>query len=225
MSVASSSPSQARSPYAATRGTYRHGDLRRALVQAGVELARHGGPGAVVLRETTRRAGVAPNAAYRHFANHEDLLAAVRAEALATAARHMEAHLPVRAGMEESAWAKAALRGVGAGYLRFARQEPGLFRAAFTVNFQVSQDVPADPAMAGDSGRNPFQLLGDALDALVRTGLLPAPRRAGAEFLAWSAVHGMALLVLDGPLREAPGARLDALADGLLGMVERGLTA
>ncbi|MES2609602.1 MAG: helix-turn-helix domain-containing protein, partial [Pseudomonadota bacterium] len=50
------------------RSTYRHGDLRRALLDAGIELARQGGPDAVVLREATRRAGVAPNAAYRHFA-------------------------------------------------------------------------------------------------------------------------------------------------------------
>src|SRR4051812_38835116 len=45
------------------RSTYRHGDLRRALLDAGIELARSGGPDAVVLREATRRAGVVPNAA------------------------------------------------------------------------------------------------------------------------------------------------------------------
>ena len=54
---------------APTRSTYRHGDLRRALLEAGIELARQGGPEAVVLREATRRAGVVPNAAYRHFAS------------------------------------------------------------------------------------------------------------------------------------------------------------
>lgn len=56
------------------RSTYRHGDLRRALLDAGIELARDGGPDAVVLREATRRAGVVPNAAYRHFASRQDLL-------------------------------------------------------------------------------------------------------------------------------------------------------
>ena len=78
---------------AAARSTYRHGDLRRALLDAGIELARQGGPDAVVLREATRRAGVAPNAAYRHFANRDDLLGAVRAAAVAAAARFMEAEL------------------------------------------------------------------------------------------------------------------------------------
>ena len=75
----------------ARRGTYRHGDLRRALLEAGVALAREGGPEAIVLREATRRAGVVPNAAYRHFASRDDLLQAVRSAALAELARAIEA--------------------------------------------------------------------------------------------------------------------------------------
>lgn len=56
------------------RETYRHGDLHRALVEAGTEMAREGGPQAVVLRETTRRVVVAPSAAYRHFEDRRALL-------------------------------------------------------------------------------------------------------------------------------------------------------
>src|SRR4051812_37871475 len=78
---------------APARSTYRHGDLRRALIEAGMDLARAGGPDAVVLREATRRAGVVPNAAYRHFANRDELLAAVRAAAFAAAATFMEREL------------------------------------------------------------------------------------------------------------------------------------
>src|SRR5215471_2389388 len=63
--------------------SYHHGNLRAALVEAGVELARTGGPAAVLLRAASRRAGVSHNAAYRHFANHEDLLAAVGEQCLA----------------------------------------------------------------------------------------------------------------------------------------------
>ena len=56
---------------------YHHGDLRRALLEAGVALARAGGPEAVALRAATRAAGVSPNAAYRHFADRDALLSAV----------------------------------------------------------------------------------------------------------------------------------------------------
>src|SRR6185369_4982630 len=97
-----------------------HGDLRRALIEAGVALARDGGPDSVGLREATRRAGVVPNAAYRHFASHAELLDAVRAEALAAVARAMEAelerasraHPPGRSMTSRVVRARARLRAV-----------------------------------------------------------------------------------------------------------------
>ena len=209
-----------------TRTTYRHGDLRQALLDAGIELARAGGPEAVVLREATRRAGVVPNAAYRHFANREDLLQAVRSAALAALARAMEAGMdqdaPAPRGKRALAdAARASLKAVGAGYLRFALAEPGLFRTAFSV--PGDPRVAADPAKAGDSGLNPFQLLGAALDRLSEAGVLPADKRPGAEYLAWSAVHGLALLVIDGPLRDAGAAQIRVLGQRVLEMVEQGL--
>ena len=110
------------------------------------------------------------------------------------------------------------LRAIGIAYLRFARNEPGLFRMAFAV--------PADPenttntAMAGSTGLNPFQLLGVALDRMVDHGVLPSERRPGAEYLAWSAVHGLAMLVLEGPLRRLTGAQVRQIERRLLDMVE-----
>jgi AcrR family transcriptional regulator len=204
------------------RRTYRHGDLRRALLDAAIELAREGGPAAVVLREATRRAGVVPNAAYRHFASHGALVQAVRSAALATLARTMETELatinPVRRRAE---FARASLRAVGRGYIRFAQDEPGLFRTAFGV--PASAHEAGDAAKAGRGGLNPFELLGAALDLLVEAGLLPPERRPGAEYLAWSAVHGLAMLAIEGPLRRFSRAKIDAVAQRLLLMVERGL--
>ena len=215
------------------RTTYRHGDLRRALVEAGVALAREGGPDAVALREATRRAGVVPNAAYRHFASHAELLQAVRAEALAAVARSMEHELEAvsapgpRArpdGPAAVAHARARLRAVGRGYLRYARKEPGLFRIAFLRPDDTASARGVDAAKAtGRSKPGPFELLGSALDGLVAAGVLPAARRPQAEYLAWSAVHGLALLVSDGPLQSVTRAQVDALAERLLEMVERGL--
>lgn len=213
-----------RPPHAAPpRETYRHGDLRRALLDAGIALAREGGPTAVVLREATRQAGVAPNAAYRHFANHQALFDAVRAHALGALAQAIEREwrkaLRVR---EPAAQARALLRAVGTGYLGFAQAEPGLFRTAFVFG-QHEVQVPPDPARTAAMGLNPFELLGAALDAMVATGVLPAERRPQAEYLAWSAVHGMALLIIDGPLRGTPATARRALGERLLQMVENGL--
>ncbi|WP_260602560.1 TetR/AcrR family transcriptional regulator [Variovorax sp. MHTC-1] len=210
------------SPVPPARSTYRHGDLRRALLEAGVELARAGGPEAVVLREATRRAGVVPNAAYRHFASRQALLQAVRAAALAAAATAMEAELAaLKTDGDPAEVARAAVRAIGAGYLRFAQTETGLFRTAFGPPLDV-EGAP-DEAKGGRSGLNPFELLGAALDQLVAAGALPPERRPGAEFLAWSAVHGLALLIIDGPLRGMPREQTDVLGEQLLDMVEKGL--
>jgi AcrR family transcriptional regulator len=146
------------------RRAYHHGDLRRALLEAGIALAREGGPEAVVLREATRRAGVVPNAAYRHFASRDALLQAVRAAALAALAVAMEKELAARA-RKQSDVARASLRAIGVAYLRFAAREPGLFRTAFTIAGEP--ETAGEPGWAGRSGMNPFQLLGAALDQMV----------------------------------------------------------
>jgi AcrR family transcriptional regulator len=210
-------------PAQPVRTTFRHGDLRKALLEAGIELARTGGPQAVVLREATRRAGVAPNAAYRHFLSHGDLLKSVRSAALSSLARAIESELAgISRGKRRVELARAKLRAVGAGYLRFALAEPGLFRTAFSSGESVLSDP--DSRGAGQSGLNPFELLGSALDLLVETGVISPESRPGAEYLAWSAVHGMAFLILEGPLSAASDKEVAALSDRLLKMVENGLS-
>ncbi|MDZ7938486.1 MAG: TetR/AcrR family transcriptional regulator [Rhodoferax sp.] len=205
------------------RETYRHGDLRRALLEAGIALARSGGPSAVVLREVTRRAGVAPNAAYRHFENQQALLLAVRASALSAVAQAMEATLAaLPADLAPVEHARASVRAVGTGYLRFAQAEPGLFLTAFAKSDRLLQATPEWPT-AGPGGRNPYELLCGAVDLLVQAGVMPAERRPGTEILAWSAVHGLAMLVMDGPLATPVGPHFEMFGQRLLDMVERGL--
>ena len=215
----------------AARLTYHHGDLRRALLEEGLELAREGGPDAVVLREATRRAGVSANAAYRHFADRNALLADVVSRAQAEAADVIAQAIAEVDGLDRlgridgagdpASRARARFRAVGVGYLRFALTEPGLFRTAFAVPTDLSRS--ASPDAAGAGGRTPFQLLSDQLDEMLVTGVLPAAERPGAELLAWSAVHGLAMLALEGPLRDLPRAAIDALTPRLVRMVDLGL--
>jgi len=202
------------------RATYRHGDLRNALVAAGVDLAREGGPPSVVLREATRRAGVAPNAAYRHFADRDALLGEVSIACLGLAADAMRDEIAgalARHPHSPASAARAELDAVGRAYVHFALREPGLFRTAFTVHADLSARTP-DGAPPG-----PYGLLASALDHAVAAGLLPAERRPGAEALAWSAVHGLAGLLLDGPLRTVGEPEREHLVEGALRMVQDGL--
>src|SRR5260370_15204647 len=110
------------------------GAVRDGLVAAGLELARAGGPDAVVLREATRMVGVVPNAAYRHFADRDELLAAVAAAAMRELAARMAAGVArVRGAYGDADAARPRLGAAGAGDLESPDDEPGLFATAFPV--------------------------------------------------------------------------------------------
>ena len=190
----------------ARRGPRPRGAVRSALVEAGFALARSGGPDAVVLREVTRMVGVVPNAAYRHFADRDALLAAVRDEAVRELAHRMADRMSqVRAGPHTPTGARLRLQAVGQTYLEFAREEPGLFDTAFAAT-----DHPPPSESTGEP--TPLELLQSALDNLVEAGILDPARRPGSEYPTWAGVHGLAVL-LRGPLRsltEREKTRLEA---------------
>jgi len=178
------------------------GAVRDGLVAAGLELARAGGPDAVVLREATRMVGVVPNAAYRHFASRDELLAAVCAAALRELADRMAAGVArVRGKRGDPAAARRRLHAIGTAYLDFARQEPGLFATAFALPQQQAYGAPD-----GGTGqeRTPLGHLRAVLDELADAGVLQRRRRDGIEYPVWSVVHGLAVLTGQGPLRDLP---------------------
>ncbi len=180
-------------------------------------MAREGGPDAIVLREATRRAGVAPNAAYRHFKDRRALQSAVSTAARGVVAAAMtDEQRQLAPADDPQQAAREHMLAVGVAYLRFAQSEPGWFRTAFTVPASLSE-----PTAEGD--RSPFAVLAEALDRMVEVGALPLERRAGAEFAAWSSVHGFAMLVLEGPLRALDPDQRRFAAQCVLAMVERGL--
>ena len=198
-----------------TATAYHHGDLRAALVEAALELARPTGAEAIVLREVTRRAGVTPRAAYRHFADRDALVRAVAQRALARLAAAIEERMRA-AGVPDG---MAMLQAVGESYIAFALDEPGLFDVAFfAMDDMVNSGAPESAAACGLS---PFQLLEVALETLVREGRLPAGDVGDAVITCWSGVHGFATLAARGPLRELPRDLVDAKAVRLVaGLVD-----
>ena len=166
--------------------------------------------------------GVVPNAAYRHFADRDELLAAVCAAAMSELADRMAtevARVPGKHG--EPAAARRRLGAIGTAYLRFAREEPGLFATAFAVPEQHAY-CPPDDGTGQD--RTPLGQLRAALDELVDAGVLDRRRRDGLEYPIWSAVHGMAVLAGEGPLRDAPDATRRHLEELTLAFIARGVS-
>ncbi|HEY9303546.1 MAG TPA: TetR/AcrR family transcriptional regulator [Mycobacterium sp.] len=179
---------------------YHHGDLRAALIDAGLALTKAGGPDALTIREATRRVGVSPNAAYRHFADREALLRAVAAAIQQQMVARMDTLMRRRGSTDLQA--RDRLRAVGLGYIRFALDEPGWFATAF-----FGADVADEPNVAP-----PYIALVEALDAMTDARVLSPEQRAGAEWPCWSAVHGFAELALRGPLRGASRRQVESLA-------------
>jgi AcrR family transcriptional regulator len=201
-----------------SRDSYHHGDLRNALVQAGAELAEAGGPPAVTIRAAAARVGVTPTAAYRHFADHAELLEAVRGRASEHLASAMRRYLRNAPEGDDVAAALTRLSATGRGYIHFAVTEPGLFRTVFSHGQKQPMQIGPSSERSG-----PFGMLNDALDRLVDVGYLAPEDRPLAEFGAWAAVHGLAFLLLDGPLAGLKRRQRDAVIDRTLEVVNRGL--
>lgn len=199
---------------------YHHGDLRNALVQAAVELAREGGgPGGIVLREAARRVGVSATAAYRHFGALPELVEEVAGAAFSALAQAMEAELDRCAHTgdpQHDSWAE--MRAVGRGYIHFALEEPGLFAVAFT---RTGPPLPTGRGTAG-LGLTPRDLLERSLDSMLAAGVLSPTDRAAASPAAWAIVHGLSLLLV-GRMGGLPPARREAVIDSTLDLLGRGL--
>ena len=192
------------------------------LLDHAVDLARTGGPDAVVMRDVQRLAGVSNSAAYRHYADRGELLAAVTERAQTLLADAMAARLDAVASRGSKAKrALARFRATGQGYLDFALAEPGLFRTAFAHNVSGGGGTADEPVRVPE--HHPFQILIRCIDELVATGVLAADRRDGLDEAAWAAVHGLSTLLLDGPLSGLDDARRQLIIDRLLDVIADGL--
>lgn len=163
------------------RETYHHGNLRTALVATGVELVREGGASALTTRACAVRNGVASSAVFRHFPDRRALLTAVATEGFAMLARGTIKAYPELEPRDR-------LLAIGGAYLRFAMEEPHIFRLMFSDDLLDMTDTDlkaaAEPileqtAIAAGAGGDPSD-----------------PR----TLLAWSIVHGLATLAIDNQL-------------------------
>jgi AcrR family transcriptional regulator len=152
--------------------TYHHGDLPATLLASAGKALEKGGPGALSLRDVARRSKVSHNAPYRHFKDREALLAALAEEGFRMLGERLRG---------------TGAREMGAAYVRFALEHPQRFRLMFGGALPMARH-PSLRAAAQDA----YGALKKAMQAL------PQPDVAAAA--AWSIVHGLSHLMLDGHL-------------------------
>ncbi|HHS94324.1 MAG TPA: TetR/AcrR family transcriptional regulator [Rhodobacterales bacterium] len=172
------------------------GDLRAALIEAGIDLVRDGGPEALTIRGVAARVGVSHAAPKHHFATLEALRTAIATEGYRRFTAEMDAAIA-----EATLDPQSAITAAGIGYIRFARSHPGLFQIMFTDRLDVT-----DPALCTAS---------DAAYAVLARVAAPVAHGAagaeGTETLIWSIAHGFSALMLTGKPELQDPAHAEAL--------------
>jgi AcrR family transcriptional regulator len=161
---------------------YHHGDLRRALVEAGRRLLESENGSDISLRAVAREAGVSPAAPYHHFRDKSELLDALAMEGWDQLADQM------REGLALTDPGQDRLVALGIAYVRFSRENPAIYR----VMFDCSQTHEAMPDKLREEGA--YRLV---CDALIESGLDASDeiRLELAATAVWCAAHGLAEMV------------------------------
>jgi AcrR family transcriptional regulator len=194
---------------------YHHGALKQALLDAALQLLAEEGAEALTLTELAKRVGVTPAASYRHYGSRDELMAEL--------ARHGFENFGAKI---EAAWdegrpdADTALLRMGAAYLRFARQEPGLYAAMFR-----RAETLAAPA-AGAAADHALEILWRASVAFLQHRKIAGASARQLALQIWGLAHGVAMLAISRHLRPEIGVDPEQLLEaGLRGLMEAAAAA
>lgn len=204
-------PHEIPDPENAKRGTYHHGDLKRALTDAALQLVQEKGPKGFTLREVARRAGVSAAAPYRHFADKAQLLAAAATQGFV----QLHETLDATAAATMTNLSEQVLA-MGRAYVRWAVTHPDYYQ----VMFGSELDKTESPEVL-TAGERAFDDLLDTIVRCQRGGLLPVgnPREIAGPI--WSLLHGVSMLTIGSDLihvgiREDPEALIERSLRDLL---------
>jgi len=170
---------------------YHHGDLKNALIRAGVEILAEEGAAGLSLRKVATRAGVSHAAPYAHFADKQALIAAISTEGFNQLQGALNAVQVEQAGnpqkmLVETAWA----------YLQFATTEPEHFKLMFSSVLEKEKNYPEFV----EASTRTFHHLVALVETCQAGGVIkPGPADLAAVSL-WGAVHGLAMLLLEGQI-------------------------
>jgi AcrR family transcriptional regulator len=168
---------------------YHHGDLKNALIEAGIEILAQDGFQALSLRKAAQRAGVSHAAPYAHFADKQALIAAISTAGYRHLYADLDAAISQHAGdplgqLSEGAWA----------YVEFALQNPDTFRLMFSSAIERERAYPALVEMT----QRTFALVVEVVRVNQAAGTLDAALPELMAVSIWGAVHGLCALLLEG---------------------------
>ncbi|MEQ3722544.1 TetR/AcrR family transcriptional regulator [Alcanivorax sp.] len=193
------------------RTAYHHGDLHQQAHDQALAVLRLEGDGAISLRAIAKQIGVSAPALYRHYADRESLLAELAISGFAALRQQLlsvDQHAP-----------RAALIGIGLAYVAFAQSEPNLYRLMFGGRVLPKGAHPR----LDQAGLGAFNVLQDTIAQGQRAGYLKPAPLALMTATAWSLVHGLSQLTIDGHLPNADAE--PQLAEGITSLLLEGAIA
>ena len=173
--------------------SYHHGDLRAALIEEAAEMIAEGGTEAVTMRELGRRLGVSRAAPYRHFSDKAALLVAVASNGFA----ELNERLARIAGHDGSG--AELLQRMGEAYVSFAIENPAHYRLMYGREALIRREQPE----LREAANRLFEWLVELFDRHQASGAIRRQDPRGQAYVAWSAVHGLASLLIDDQIQPA----------------------
>jgi len=199
-------------------GAYQHGNLREALVQAGLKLLAEGGVERLSLRAAAQLAGVSHAAPYRHFRDKEALVAAIAEQGF----RLLTASMRTELERSDAANVSQRLEAIGFGYVHFALTHPAYLQVIFGGVLTIADPPPELEA----AGREAFATLREVVATGIDAGELRAGDADEVSLACWSLVHGLSTLMINGAIpKPTTRAAQRAWSTSLLRMLDEGIRA
>ena len=170
---------------------YHHGDLKNALIKAGVEILSKEGIEGLSLRKVAQRAGVSHSAPYSHFPDKQSLIAAISTEGF----NQLYAELDVAVLAYPKSPKKQLQQGALA-YLQFALNNTDTFKIMFSGVLEKEKEYPAFVEISHKT----FQRVVDVVRACQGAGIMRATSPEMMAVAAWGQVHGIVSLALEGQI-------------------------
>lgn len=169
---------------------YHHGDLRRSLLDATLGLVKSHGVQGFTLREAARAANVSHNAPYRHFPSRTHLLIELAIEGQSQLLEAM------KSAVDQAPDHRERLIRLGLAYMDFAIKQEAHFHVMF------SSEVATEPTPVLLAAKDAtYQFFEAELSAATKAGLIRKGHVEQFALVGWSAIHGAAMLVVDGVLK------------------------
>jgi len=171
--------------------TYHHGDLKNALIKAGVEILAKEGIGKLSLRKVALKAGVSHTAPYSHFSDKQSLIAAISTEGFQRLSKALDSTIKSHPNNPK----KQLIEGAQA-YVKFALANKDIFKIMFSSALEKEKEYPAFVEIS----QKTFHQVVEIVEACQEAGIIKSGEADVLAVIIWGQVHGIIALALEGQI-------------------------